>query len=710
MEKIKNFLNKENYTKIKLCIVAVLAIVASVIFEYTIYTRYIDNSYDSKTRMLIVAIIFGFVGLHFVFKLNDLYEFIYKQRYKLAVGFLIFVMIFKLSGSSIVNYNDQFQTETDNNRFHPLLGFARMVRTDEWATSTMYILSQGVGNDKYQYFDDELRGTTTDMFTLVNSPVKDILMIGKPFQIMFLLLGNDYGLSFYWYIRLVAMLLGSFEICMLLTNKKKKVSLCGMLMITFSSAVQWWYCMDTLIWGQIILLLLDKFMTTESKKVKYLCGLGEIVAITSYIFILYPAWQVSFAYVFLALFIWIMIKNFKNGYKINLHDCTVIGITLLCVAGLLVRWFMLSGDTISATMNTAYPGKRREVGGGATILYAYFYNIFFAYKYTPNPCETSSMLSFYPLPIILSIVFLILNRKDKKHWKFLIPSTVISIFLTIWCKWGFPEILAKLSLMSMTTAQRATIALGTIQIYMLIYLIGAMDKDTKWISSKLTYILPIFAVGYMMYQAVATCVIPEYFGWLKIIISTILFGIAIFGIFNIDKEKIRNATMYVMMFIALITGIAVNPVIRTTDVIYKKPICSKFAEIRESEPDALWIGDDTGIYLNNYMVANGLRTIDSTNVYPNLELFELLLGENAESQEQFYNRYEHMNVNITDDETHIELPAADNMLIWLNYNDLKKLEIDYIVVKNDINERGYNMEFEQIYYEDGLYIFKPIYE
>lgn len=244
---------------------------------------------------------------------------------------------------------------------------------------------------------------------------------------------------------------------------------------------------------------------------------------------------------------------------------------------------------------------------------------------------------------------------------------------------------------------------------MLIYLFGAMEKESKWIPSKIAYILPIFAVFYMMYQAVVTCNLPGYFGWFKILISTILFGTAIFGIFNIDKEKIRNGTLYLLMLIAIVTGIAVNPVIRTTDVIYKKPVCSKFAEIREQEPNALWLGDDTGIYLNNYMMANGLRTIDSTNVYPNLELFELLLGENAEPQRQSYNRYEHMNINITDEETHIELPAADNMLIWLNYHDLEKLEIDYIVVKNDINERGYDMEFEKIYEEDGLYIFKPVY-
>lgn len=360
-------------------------------------------------------------------------------------------------------------------------------------------------------------------------------------------------------------------------------------------------------------------------------------------------------------------------------------------------------------MNTDYPGERREVGGGASILYAYFYNLFFAYKYFPNPCEASSMLSFYPLPILLSILYFIRNRENKKHWLFFIPTIIISIFLTIWCKWGFPEILAKCTLMSMTTAPRATIALGTIQIYMLIYLMSIINKDTKWMNKYVSYILPIIATGYMIYQSVVTCSVPGYFGWIKIMISTIIFGIAIFGIFNINKEKIKNILIYVLIFIALITGIAVNPVIRTTDVIYKKPICSKFAQIREEEPDALWLGDDTGIYLNNYMVANGLRTIDSTNVYPNLELFELLLGENAEAQKKSYNRYEHMNINISDEETHITLPAADNMLIILNYHDLEKLGIDYIVVKNDINERGYDMEFEEIYNEDGLYIFKPIY-
>ena len=79
------------------------------------------------------------------------------------------------------------------------------------------------------------------MFTVTNSPVRDILMIGRPFQIGFLLFGNDAGLSFYWYARITAMLLGAYELCLILTNRNKKLSLCGAIVITFSAAVQWWY-------------------------------------------------------------------------------------------------------------------------------------------------------------------------------------------------------------------------------------------------------------------------------------------------------------------------------------------------------------------------------------------------------------------------------------------------------------------------------------
>lgn len=715
LEKIKFFINKDNFTKTKLILVAIMSVLIATLCEYTIF-RISHPEFISKNRIMLVSIIIMFIGIHFVFKLRKMYEFIHNHRYKIACAFLLFVMIFKYSGSSIVEFNSEIQPHIDNARYHTLLGQTRRIRTDEWATSTTYILSQSKTEVPFQYFSDVLRGTPTDMFTVANSPVLDILMIGRPFQLGFMLFGTDAGLSFYWYARLVAMMLGSYELCLILTKRNKKVSLCGMIVITFSAAVQWWYCMQVLIWGQIVVVLVDKFMTTNKKRNKYLCALGILVSGLSYIFEFYPAWQISFGYVFLALIIWILIKNIKyEKYRFTKHDVAVIVITLLCIALLLGRWYMLSKDTLAAEMNTDYPGERNEVGGGALNLYSYFYNIFFPTEEYLNPCEYSSMLSLFPIPLILGLIYVIRNKKDLHFW---IPMLVVGGFLSIWCVYGFPEFLAVLTKMSMSTAGRASIPLGTVCIYILIYLIGNFEKDDKLINKKLSYVLSGIFILFIIYKAKTTIGFAEEFHYLdkfKILLGGEIFLALIFGVLNINNEKIKNYTIYGLIAVALITGLGVNPVIRTTDVLYTKPVAIKMQEIKKENPDAIWAVNDAGWYKNDYAVANGIRTINSTAVYPNFELFEKLLGEKAKEEEirKIYNRYAHVNFEVTDEESNVELLFADNIAIKVNYKDLQKLNIEYILSTVDLNKNFKDNEdarstFKEIYNEDKIYIYEVL--
>lgn len=706
-EKTKTFINKDNFTKTKLAILVVLAGLLSIACEYTIFRKFYPE-YISNNRIMLVTLIFIYIGMHFVFKISQMYEFIHKHRYKIACAFLLFVMAFKYSGSSIVNFNALVQPNNDDRKYHTLLGTARMIRTDEWATSTTYILSQTQGENAFSYFNDKLRGTLTDMFTVANSPVADILILGRPFQIGFLLFGNDAGLSFYWYARLVAMLLGSYELCLILTKRNKKISFVGMIMITFSAAVQWWYCMQVLIWGQIVVVLIDKFMNTLKKRNKYLCALGIFIAGLAYIFELYPAWQVSFGYVFLAIVIWILIKNVKYGdYKFTRHDVAVIIITLLCIALMLGRWYLKSADTMTAEMNTDYPGERQEVGGGAYNLYSYFYDIFFTFEDFLNPCEYSSMLSFYPIPIILGFIYVIRNKKDLHFW---IPMLVVSMFLTIWCVWGFPTIIANLTKMSMTTSSRASIPLGTVCIYMLIYLFANFDNEKdKWINKKLTYFGAAIATLYIIYKAKTTIGYAQDFLYLdkfKILLGGEIFLVAIWSILNLNNKKVKNYTLYGLIVISLLSGLRVNPIIRTTDIFYTKPVAIKMQEIRAENPDSIWAVVDGGWYYNDYAVANGIRTINSTNVYPNLEMYEAILGSKAEGQRKDYNRYAHVNFDITDKESSVELLYADNVAIKLNYNDLEKLNIEYILSTKDMSGEIYSEIFEELYNEDGMYIYK----
>ncbi len=70
MEKIKYFFKKENFRKIKLLVVAIISVILAVIFEYGFYTKYIDNNYDSKTRMLLIAMAFFFVRSSFCIQIK----------------------------------------------------------------------------------------------------------------------------------------------------------------------------------------------------------------------------------------------------------------------------------------------------------------------------------------------------------------------------------------------------------------------------------------------------------------------------------------------------------------------------------------------------------------------------------------------------------------------------------------------------------------
>lgn len=714
ISKFKNFINKDNYTKTKLVFVLLISVVLSTVCEYTIFRKWYPQ-FISKNRIMLVSLIYMFIGIHFVFRLDKMYEWIHKNRYKIACAFLLFVTIFKYSGSSITEFhvfNGQglVQPHIDNSRFHPLLGKARTIRTDEWATSTTYILSQSRAVNAFKYFSNVLRGTDTDMFTVANSPVLDILMLGRPLQIGFMLFGNDYGLSLYWYSRLVLMLLGSYEICLILTKGNKKVSLCGMIIITFSAAVQWWYCMDTLLWGQLVIVLMNKFMNTKKKWVKYLCALGILVSGLSYVFVFYPAWQLPFGYVFLAMVIWLLIENIKYGeYRFNKHDVIVILITVICLIALLGRWYGLSKDTLLAEMNTDYPGSRNEVGGGAINLYSYFYNIFFTFEDFPNPCEYAAMLSLYPLPLLLGIIYVIRNKRNLHFW---IPMLIVGGFLTVWCVWGFPEWLAVITKMSMTTAGRVSVPLGAVCIYLLIYLIGNFDEKDKLINNKkIAAFLAGISVIYIVYKAKTTIGFAKDFLYLdkfKILVGSEVFLLIIYGILNIESKKLRNYTLYILIATALVTGLRVNPVIRTTDIFYEKPVAIKMNEIKQENEEAIWVVNDGGWYINDYALASGIRTLNSTALYPNFDMFEKILGDRAKEEEyrKIYNRYAHIVFNVVDDESNIELLYPDTLAVKLDYKELKKLNIKYILSTVDLLDEFDEEYFTKLYDEDGMYIFE----
>lgn len=704
----ERYLEKGKFTKIKVILSIIISIIASCVFVFT-------RNHIILDRIPIFAVIIEFILLHFIFNIKDIYEFIYKKRYYLAIIFMIYVVVMGYSGSSIGTYAEIVQAEYQEKNYTPILGKYRSIRSDEWCVNTPIFTSQAIDEDTpYAYYNDNLRGTKTDMSSIGNSPILDLSIIGKPFNIGYFIFGAERGLSFVWYGKLIALILVAFEFCMLITDKKKLISLCGMLIITFSAAIQWWNSTEILIWGMLVILLVDKFMLAKNIKIKLLCALGVFISGLSYIFIFYPAWQLSYGFIYLALFIWVCIKNRKE-YKINVKDVLIVILVLLAIGAMVGRYFIKSQESLSLLMNTDYPGERFEIGGDKNaikVVFSYVYSYLFPYVTMNNPCEYSGMISFYPIPMIIAVLYLIRNRKNKENWKFIIPMLVIAILLSIWVFIETNELFARLTFLYMVTPIRAAVPLGFTQILLLVYMLAHLkEKDIVIKSKELKTVAAVIFSIIIVWIANKTDV-EMIMKNMKLYICGLIILFGIYQIFNINIDKNKKYLVAYLIIMAIITGTTVNPIQKGIGALTDKPIAKKVQEIVKENKDGLWIVENTTFYIPNYILGNGAKVINSTNIYPNFELYEVVLGKEEAREEEvrkIYNRYAHLNIEINE-ENKLELLHQDSIKLYITTEKLKELGVKYIVTTRDLEKFDTNdINYEEIYKEYGLTIYELAY-
>ena len=182
---------------LKFSIILIISIIISWIISLRIQYDCFDVSKLFKVNIsltILCSMVTFFLLSHFIYKRENIYEFLYKKRYTISIIILFFLVIGKFSGSSIGIWNEYI--EPSNNIDTTLVGKPRGIRSDEWLVNTPYVFSQEYNG--YSYENDLSRGKETDMFTSIYTPINDILILTRPFNVGYLLLGKDYGLSFYW--------------------------------------------------------------------------------------------------------------------------------------------------------------------------------------------------------------------------------------------------------------------------------------------------------------------------------------------------------------------------------------------------------------------------------------------------------------------------------------------------------------------------------
>ena len=164
-----------------------------------------------------------------------------------------------------------------------------------------------------------------------------------------------------------------------------------------------------------------------------------------------------------------------------------------------------------------------------------------------------------------------------------------------------------------------------------------------------------------------------------------------------------------VIILSFVAGGLVNPIESGTDYYFNQPIIEETSAIVSQDPNATWIISGN-IYIDE-IIGVGAHTLNSVNSYPNFETWQKL-DPNNESYE-IYNRYAHIPIVLVNNQptTFISGDAQEMFTLYLNTNDLEKLNITYVLSPNSLEQlNNENVTFTKVYEDNNLNkIFKILY-
>ncbi len=628
---------------------------------------------------------------------GGLAERVYQLRYLAAAVILFCCVLFEISGSSIgfwsVLLDGTYENSAQDNS-GDLLGSSRSIRTDEWAVSTPMAFSQEYNHTgEYPYFSDTIRGDSTDAFIVYGQPVRSWEVIFRPFQIGYLFLGPSRGLSFFWCARMLALFLVSLEFGMYLTKKKKMLSVIYSVLVSCSPVVAWWFAInglvEMLVFGQLAVLMFVWWMRTESLWKKVLLSAGIAWCGISYILVFYPSWQIPLGYAYLFLLIGIILRERKNVTWKKGPIILSAGVLFVLMAGVLGLIFLKSADTIKLVLNTSYPGDRSFVGGASLLrMFSWAGGLFFP-SIDPglgisNVCEEAQFFSFFPLGVILGTIQLV---KSKKKDPLLITMTAGTCFLALYSAFPWPPLLAKVTLLSMCQGRRVLVGVGFLSILLIIYLISECTVNYK---SRTAVV--ISSVTGVALAGICFINYTQFMGKKKALLLAAVIAAGAILIFVAMKWKRYAGLACYALIISFVSGMMVNPVHQGAESVYSSKLTQAIKEETEADQgEGLWMVEGLSFPYLNLPITVGAPTINTTNVYPNLDRWEQFDPDKKDFSK--YNRYAHIVINIVDDSSQEPVfsnPYDDQLIVNLKPEQLETLEVKHIMSDKDLS--GFSSE------------------
>ncbi len=636
-------------------------------------------------------------------------ETVFQNRWKIALSVFVLFVICRINLSSVAAFNWAIQPDLGNSLSHPLFGIARGIRSDEWLVNLPISASTEFAG--YGKFNEILRGASNYNLSATGLHLS-YAALSDPANLGYFLFGTDMGVSFFWCANAILSVMMALELAYIISGKSRVAALVGVALLAFSPFNLWWSISCLLTGWMAILVATHYCFVFEKFRQRLLCMLGVGLAGAYFICQLYPAWQVPMVYLLVPLFVWLLVKHFDSLKAFRLRDWLGAGAAIALMGSIVVAFLWGSKDYMASIMSTVYPGSRFELGGYALNKpLAFIQTLQFPFRSIAvgsNVCEASAFFSLFPLPILFSIYVLIrqlIERKKDKTQKldlFNVLLLIPTVFLLIFCTVGFPHWLAKITLMSYSPATRAVDHLGLANTLLLVHHLTASRKYR--LPGTLIACLGGALIACSVFSAQRMC--PGYLTLGYTLLAGAFTMLLCLACFSELSWKSAKRLLIALSLLLIAVGLTVNPINSGIGALTEKPASKKIQEISQVDPAAKWIGYGN-IFHGQYAVANGAPCITSTNYVPNMELWQAL--DPTGKYNEVYNRYSHITLTFTDEETVFELLGPDHMKLELSYADIEKTGVRYILSTVKLEEESPLVDFRQIYFEGNVYIYEIIY-
>jgi len=344
-------------------------------------------------------------------------------------------------------------------------GKDRPIRSDEWLVMTPLAVSQYSHQPKFPVVNSNIGEAGENMLIvgMTGVPVAHISSIAKPATWGFFLFDLRRALSWYWCFPIFAGLFALWGVVALLLPGKWRLSFLTSLWFCVSPYVVAWsnWPAYAVFFPSIALLLFIAILQSRNKYLILTYGGILGVACAGFFLVLYPPWQVSLAYLFLALAVGVVVREklYRNFTKIRLAS---YGVALIVSSWILWRWWLDAHQAVQAMLDTVYPGQRSaDTGGGVSFpgLLRGYSNFITLYKLDGAYSNQSEIASF-SYSLLPLIALFVLRIYQKAIGAVEIALAVSVNFFLYFMLVGIPIDVAQISFLSRVPSFRSDLSLG----------------------------------------------------------------------------------------------------------------------------------------------------------------------------------------------------------------------------------------------------------